>query len=78
MYPLKYSLNAFVTLFGVSNKPSLVGSSPIQANIVLKGTRVDGVYDNDPEKVKKVYDTWRFSRNLNSNDPNWILVETNI
>jgi len=30
------------------------------------------------EKVKKVYDTWRFSRNLNSNDPNWILVETNI
>ena len=24
----------------------------IEANIVLKGTRVDGVYDNDPEKVK--------------------------
>ena len=24
----------------------------IEANIVLKGTRVDGVYDSDPEKVK--------------------------
>ena len=32
----------------------------------------------NPEKVKKVYDTWRFSRNLNSSDPNWVLVETNI
>ena len=36
------------------------------------------IISGDPEKVKKVYDTWRFSRNLNSNDPNWILVETNI
>jgi len=36
------------------------------------------ILTGDPEKVKKVYDTWRFSRNLNSNDPNWILVETNI
>ena len=27
---------------------------------------------------EEIYDTWRFSRNLNSNDPNWILVETNI
>ena len=35
------------------------------------------ILTGDPEKVKKVYDTWRFSRNLNSNDPNWILVETN-
>ena len=36
------------------------------------------ILTGDPEKVKKVYDTWRFSRNLNSNDPNWVLVETNI
>ena len=36
------------------------------------------IISGDPEKVKKVYDTWRFSRNLNSNDPNWVLVETNI
>ena len=36
------------------------------------------ILTGDPEKVKKVYDTWRFSKNLNSNDPNWVLVETNI
>ena len=36
------------------------------------------ILTGDPEKVKKVYDTWRFSRNLNSNDPNWVLVETNV
>ena len=36
------------------------------------------ILSGDPEKVKKVYDTWRFSKNLNSNDPNWVLVETNI
>ena len=36
------------------------------------------ILTGDPEKVKKVYDTWRFSRNLNSSDPNWVLVETNI
>ena len=32
----------------------------------------------DPEKVKKVYDTWKFSKNVISNDPNWSLIETNI
>tara|TARA_B100001057_G_scaffold192005_1_gene192913 strand:- start:2184 stop:2771 length:588 start_codon:yes stop_codon:yes gene_type:complete len=36
------------------------------------------VLSGDPEKVKKVYDTWRFSKDLNSNDPNWLLVETNV
>ena len=32
----------------------------------------------DPSKVKKVHDTWKFSKNIKSNDPNWSLVETNI
>ena len=32
----------------------------------------------DPEKVKKVYDTWKFSKDIKSNDPNWLLIETNL
>ena len=36
------------------------------------------IISGDPEKVKKVYDTWRFSKNVKSNDPNWSLVETNL
>tara|TARA_B100000989_G_scaffold295584_1_gene276971 strand:- start:4425 stop:5012 length:588 start_codon:yes stop_codon:yes gene_type:complete len=32
----------------------------------------------DPNKVKKVHDTWKFSKDVKSNDPNWALIETNI
>ena len=34
------------------------------------------VISGDPEKVKKIYDTWVFSRNINSKNPNWQLVDT--
>ena len=30
----------------------------------------------DPEKVKKVYDTWKFARDIKSLSPNWLLVDT--
>ena len=36
------------------------------------------ILSGSPDKIKKVYDTWRFSKNLKSLDPNWTLVETNI
>ena len=32
----------------------------------------------DPEKVKKVYDIWKFSKDVKSNDPNWSLIETSV
>ena len=34
------------------------------------------VISGDPEKIKKVSDTWKFSRDLRSNNPNWQLIET--
>tara|TARA_Y100001958_G_scaffold27108_1_gene17171 strand:- start:1477 stop:2064 length:588 start_codon:yes stop_codon:yes gene_type:complete len=34
------------------------------------------IISGDPKKVKKVYDTWKFSRNLQSPNPNWLLIET--
>ena len=34
------------------------------------------IISGDPEKVKKIYDTWVFSRDLRSNNPNWLLVDT--
>jgi len=34
------------------------------------------IISGDPEKVKKIYDTWVFSRNINSKNPNWQLIET--
>ena len=30
----------------------------------------------DPEKIKKVYDTWKFSRDVKSSNPNWLLTDT--
>ena len=30
----------------------------------------------DPKKVKKVYDTWKFSRDVKSLRPNWLLTDT--
>ena len=34
------------------------------------------IVSGDPEKIKKIYDTWVFSRDLRSNNPNWQLVDT--
>ena len=32
------------------------------------------IISGDPEKVKKIYDTWTFSRDMTSVNPNWKLV----
>ena len=32
------------------------------------------IVSGDPEKVKKIYDTWVFSRDTTSSNPNWQLV----
>jgi len=34
------------------------------------------IVHGDPEKIKKIYDTWVFSRDTKSNNPNWQLVDT--
>jgi len=34
------------------------------------------IISGDPEKIKKIYDSWVFSRDINSNNPNWQLVNT--
>ena len=36
------------------------------------------IISGNPDKIKKVYDTWKFSRDTTSKNPNWLLVETNI
>ena len=34
------------------------------------------IVSGDSEKIKTVYDTWVFSRDLKSNNPNWLLIDT--
>tara|TARA_Y100000591_G_scaffold294765_1_gene283583 strand:+ start:545 stop:1141 length:597 start_codon:yes stop_codon:yes gene_type:complete len=33
------------------------------------------IISGDPDKIKKIYDTWVFSRDMKSNNPNWHLVD---
>ena len=34
------------------------------------------IISGDPKKIKKIYDTWVFSRDVTSVNPNWLLVNT--
>ena len=34
------------------------------------------IVSGDPEKIKRVYDTWKFSRDVKSFSPNWLLIDT--
>jgi len=40
--------------------------------------REDKILSGDPDKVKKVFDTWKFSKDIRSNSPNWFLIDTQI
>ena len=52
--------------------------SPSRASILTgkEAVRLEMVrhISGDPEKVKKIYDTWVFSRDTTSTNPNWQLV----
>ena len=34
------------------------------------------VITGDPEKIKKVCDIWKFSKDISSTNPNWLLIDT--
>ena len=34
------------------------------------------VISGDPDKVKKVLDTWKFAKDSRSSNPNWLLIDT--
>tara|TARA_Y100000590_G_scaffold324964_1_gene368613 strand:+ start:744 stop:1334 length:591 start_codon:yes stop_codon:yes gene_type:complete len=36
------------------------------------------ILSGDPKKIKKVFDTWKFIKDSKSNNPNWLLIDTQI
>ena len=34
------------------------------------------IISGSPDKIKKIYDSWVFSREVRSSNPNWQLVDT--
>ena len=54
------------------NNPALGEDVASYAGLPACGYRISG----DPEKIKKIYDTWVFSRDTKSKNPNWQLINT--
>ena len=38
----------------------------------------NNIISGDPKKIKRVNDTWKFSRNIRSQNPNWQLIQTEV
>ena len=36
----------------------------------------NNILSGDPQKIKKVYDTWKFSKDIGSKNLNWLLIDT--
>ena len=36
------------------------------------------IISGNPDQIKKVYDTWKFSKDASSPNPNWLLVDTQV
>lgn len=39
-------------------------------------TKKKKIVSGSPDKIKTIYDTWTFSRDMRSTNPNWLLVNT--
>ena len=44
--------------------------------ITFSKNNEDKIISGDPEKIKVVSDTWKFSKDLKNNSPNWLLIQT--
>ena len=57
------------SILSAINLPELICLNQDQ----YESTAID--FANNPDKIKKIYDTWVFSRDVRSNNPNWQLVD---
>ena len=76
---------AEITFIGVNSadiKEHKKDENLINVTVDFVGEVITCIKDKDkkiisghPEKIKKIYDTWVFSRDLRSNNPNWLLID---
>ena len=77
---------AEITFIGVNSadvKEHKKTNSILKVTVDFVGEVITCIKDKDkkiisgnPEKIKKIYDTWVFSRDTRSSNPNWQLVDT--
>tara|TARA_B100001540_G_scaffold312809_1_gene334576 strand:- start:23 stop:613 length:591 start_codon:yes stop_codon:yes gene_type:complete len=68
--------SADIKKFNQSNNMFVVTVDFVSEIISCVKDKNKNVISGDPEKIKKVYDTWKFSRDIKSLNPNWLLIET--
>ena len=78
--------HAEITFIGINSaniKEHKQTNSILQVTVDFVGEVITCIKDKekkiisgDPDKIKKIYDTWVFSRDIRSNNPNWQLVDT--
>ena len=76
---------AEITFIGVNSatiKEHKKNNNILQVTVDFVGEVITCIRDKEkkiisgnPEKIKKIYDTWVFSRNMKSTNPNWQLVD---
>ena len=83
--PIKVSETTFIGISSASIKDHIKENTIIEVSVDFVSEIISCVKDKnnkilsgDPEKVKKVFDTWKFSKDSKSNNPNWLLVDTDI
>jgi predicted lipid-binding transport protein (Tim44 family) len=77
--------NAEITFIGINSadiKEHKIINSILNVTVEFVGEVITCVKDKnekiisgDPDKIKKIYDTWVFSRDIRSSNPNWQLVD---
>ena len=77
--------NAEITFIGIDSagiKEHKIINNILNVTVEFVGEVITCVKDKnkkiisgDPDKIKKIYDTWIFSRDIRSSNPNWQLVD---
>jgi len=77
--------NAEITFIGINSadiKEHKIINNILNVTVEFVGEVITCVKDKnkkiisgDPDKIKKIYDTWIFSRDTRSSNPNWQLVD---
>tara|TARA_Y100000768_G_scaffold364425_1_gene324859 strand:- start:338 stop:925 length:588 start_codon:yes stop_codon:yes gene_type:complete len=80
------NLSSETTFIGISSveiKQHLQNKNMLEVTVEFVSEIISCVKDKenkvisgDPEKIKKVLDTWKFSKDSKSTNPNWLLIDT--
>ena len=82
------NLSSETTFIGISSaeiKQHLQNKNMLEVTVEFVSEIISCVKDKenkvisgDPEKIKKVLDTWKFSKDSKSTNPNWLLIDTQV